>query len=61
MGAVYPLLAIKEAMEAKGVQAKFLFVGTRDGIEKDISERENILYEGISAGKFRRYFSSKML
>jgi UDP-N-acetylglucosamine--N-acetylmuramyl-(pentapeptide) pyrophosphoryl-undecaprenol N-acetylglucosamine transferase len=61
MGAVYPLLAIKEAMEAKGVQAKFLFVGTRDGIEKDIIERENILYEGISAGKFRRYFSLENL
>ena len=61
MGAVYPLLAIKETMQEKGIQAEFLFVGTRNGIEKEIIERENILYKGISAGKFRRYFSLETL
>ena len=56
IGSVSPLLAVKEALEDKSDDLKFYWIGTKDGIEKDIVVKENIHYIGISSGKLRRYF-----
>ncbi|MFV0362107.1 MAG: undecaprenyldiphospho-muramoylpentapeptide beta-N-acetylglucosaminyltransferase [Suipraeoptans sp.] len=37
------------------------YIGTYDGIEKDLIESIGIPYHGISSGKFRRYLSAKNL
>lgn len=57
IGAVSPLLAIKEKLIEKKIPAEFIWVGTVNGIEKDIIAREKIEYCAIQSGKFRRYFS----
>jgi len=58
-GSVTPLLAIAEALRAQSEAGEynFLWVGTRDGIEKGMVEKEGIIFRSISAGKLRRYFA----
>jgi UDP-N-acetylglucosamine--N-acetylmuramyl-(pentapeptide) pyrophosphoryl-undecaprenol N-acetylglucosamine transferase len=83
-GSVSPLLAIAEGLsphppllirrgggraeQGRG-EVDFLFVGTKNGPEREMvasaslstGEREGIEFRAISAGKFRRYFSFKNL
>lgn len=58
-GSVTPLLAIAEELRAQSEAGEynFLWIGTRDGIEKGMVEKEGIIFRSISAGKLRRYFS----
>jgi len=70
-GSVSPLLAIADEIKGRTSDAghqpadqsssefNFLWIGTRNGIEKGMVEKENILFKAIFAGKFRRYFSWK--
>lgn len=55
-GSVAPLLAIAEKLREKG-DIDFFWIGTRDGVEKEMVEGENIKFIPIAAGKLRRYFS----
>lgn len=61
MGTVNPLLAIKEKLVEQQICSDFLWVGTQDGIEKELIAKENIPYQAIPAAKLRRYFSLKNL
>jgi UDP-N-acetylglucosamine--N-acetylmuramyl-(pentapeptide) pyrophosphoryl-undecaprenol N-acetylglucosamine transferase len=58
-GSVTPLLAIAEELRGRSEAGEynFLWIGTREGIEKGIVEKEGIIFRTISAGKWRRYFS----
>jgi UDP-N-acetylglucosamine--N-acetylmuramyl-(pentapeptide) pyrophosphoryl-undecaprenol N-acetylglucosamine transferase len=58
-GSVIPLIAIKEELEAGGEKHEFLWVGTKNGPEKDFVQSQDIEYKGIYSGKLRRYFSLK--
>ena len=59
MGSVSPLLAIRDKMIEQNLNSKFIWVGTENGPEKNIIEKEGIEYRVIKSGKFRRYFSFK--
>lgn len=61
MGAVSPLLAIKEKMAEQGMTPGFIWIGTKKGVEREIIAKENILYYSIQTAKWRRYFSLKTL
>ncbi|HTW96260.1 MAG TPA: glycosyltransferase, partial [Candidatus Methylomirabilis sp.] len=54
-GSVSPLLAIAEDLRAQG-GFDFLFVGTKNGIEKQMVKEARIPYRSVAAGKLRRYF-----
>jgi len=64
-GSVAPLLAIIEEAEPLRLQSNrrglasnaFLWLGTRNGLEREMVEKENIKFKAISGGKLRRYFS----
>lgn len=56
-GHVTPNLALIPRLKKDGFQVKY--IGTKDGIEREIIDRERIPYYPISAGKLRRYFSFK--
>ncbi len=65
-GSVTPLLAIAKdlAKQDTALIFDFLFIGTKKGIEKSLVDNclvENRVFrfQGIPAGKFRRYFSWK--
>lgn len=70
-GSVSPLLAIADEIRGRTSDARyqparlpagdfeFLWIGTRNGIERAMVEKENIAFKSIFSGKLRRYFSWK--
>lgn len=53
-GSVTPLFQIYRSLRN---EYNFLFVGTYDGVEKNMVAKEGIFYKAILSGKWRRYFS----
>lgn len=56
-GHVTPNLALLPSLKAEGYEV--FYIGSKDGMEKEIVARYNIPYTGISSGKLRRYFDKK--
>jgi UDP-N-acetylglucosamine--N-acetylmuramyl-(pentapeptide) pyrophosphoryl-undecaprenol N-acetylglucosamine transferase len=56
-GHVTPNLALVPSLKKLGYEIQY--IGSMDGIEKDIIIGEGIKYHAISSGKFRRYFDFK--
>ncbi|GAB6167740.1 undecaprenyldiphospho-muramoylpentapeptide beta-N-acetylglucosaminyltransferase [Clostridium carnis] len=56
-GHVTPNLALVPELKEKGFEIKY--IGSKDGIEKEIIKDANIPYFEISSGKLRRYFDVK--
>lgn len=56
-GHVTPNLALVPSLKKLGYEIQY--IGSMDGIEKDIIKGEDIKYHAISSGKFRRYFNLK--
>lgn len=56
-GHVTPNLALVPKLKEKGFEIKY--IGSKDGIEKEIIKDANIPYYEISSGKLRRYFDFK--
>ena len=55
-GHVNPALALAGYMKEKHPDARFLFVGTPDGMEKGLVEKAGYDYAGIEVSNFRRKF-----
>ena len=58
-GHVTPNFALAAELERRGYEISY--IGSHDGLEKDMVEGENIPYRSVSTGKLRRYFSLKNL
>ena len=56
-GHVTPNLALIPKLKENGFEIKY--IGSFDGVEKEIIEQNNIPFFGISCGKLRRYFDVK--
>ena len=56
-GHVNPNLALMPKLKQEGFEIKY--IGSIDGIEKEIINKNNIPYYAISSGKLRRYFDLK--
>ncbi|MDD6381564.1 MAG: undecaprenyldiphospho-muramoylpentapeptide beta-N-acetylglucosaminyltransferase [Lachnospiraceae bacterium] len=56
-GHVTPNIALLPALKEAGFEAEY--IGSYNGIEKDLITKEGIPYHGISSGKLRRYFDWK--
>ena len=56
-GHVTPNIALVPKLRENGYQIKY--IGTKEGMEKDLVTDAGLDYEGISSGKLRRYFSLK--
>ena len=54
-GHVTPNIALIESLEAEGWTVKY--IGSFNGIEKELIEAQEVPYYGISSGKLRRYLS----
>ncbi len=57
LGPVVPLLAIAEVYRAKDPKVQLVWVGTKNGPEREIVEQYDIPFFTMTAGKWRRYFS----
>lgn len=58
-GHVTPNIALLPGLKEAGFDIQY--IGSHEGMEKKLIEKEKIPYTGISTGKFRRYFSLKNL
>ena len=58
-GHVMPNLALIPIVEKQGFHTEY--IGTKNGIEKEIMAGTDVPYHAISAGKLRRYFSLQNL
>ncbi|MBX4188277.1 MAG: UDP-N-acetylglucosamine--N-acetylmuramyl-(pentapeptide) pyrophosphoryl-undecaprenol N-acetylglucosamine transferase [Candidatus Doudnabacteria bacterium] len=56
-GPVAPLLAVASELKKIDSSIEFLFVGTKQGPERQLVENVGIRFISIPAAKFRRYFS----
>ncbi|MED4019052.1 undecaprenyldiphospho-muramoylpentapeptide beta-N-acetylglucosaminyltransferase [Sutcliffiella cohnii] len=56
-GHVTPNIAIMNPLRESGWD--ITYIGSKNGIEKEIVEKENVPFYGISSGKLRRYFDWK--
>jgi len=56
-GHVTPNLALLPYLQADGFEIHY--IGSKDGLEKELVEEAGIPYHGISAGKLRRYMDLK--
>ncbi|TSC85059.1 MAG: UDP-N-acetylglucosamine--N-acetylmuramyl-(pentapeptide) pyrophosphoryl-undecaprenol N-acetylglucosamine transferase [Parcubacteria group bacterium Gr01-1014_13] len=57
LGPVAPLLAIAEIYKKHNSQVEFVWIGTKNGPEKELVEQYGISFFHITSGKFRRYIS----
>lgn len=53
-GHVIPNIAIIPKLREKGYE--IIYIGSKNGIEKELISSQNIKYYGINTGKLRRYF-----
>ena len=58
-GHVTPNLALAEELRRRGFD--LLYIGSYEGIEKELAEKAGLPYRGVSTGKLRRYFDLKNL
>ena len=58
-GHVNPALALARYMQEKDSTVKVLFIGTPNGIERDLVEKAGYDFEGIAVSGFRRQLSVK--
>ena len=58
-GHVIPALTL--CKQCKKHDVNLYYIGSYDGVEKGVIEKEGISYKAISTGKLRRYFSLKNL
>jgi len=56
-GHVTPNIALMKRLKSEGF--KISYIGSKDGIEKELITKLKIDYYGISSGKLRRYFDKK--
>lgn len=56
-GHVTPNIALMPALKEAGYEIEY--IGSINGMEKELIEAQNIPYHGISSGKLRRYFDWK--
>lgn len=56
-GHVTPNVALIPSLKKNGFEVSY--IGSKDGIEKEIIKNKNIPYYAISSGKLRRYFDIK--
>lgn len=56
-GHVTPNIALLPELRKRNYE--IFYIGSKNGIEKQLIEEENVKYYGISSGKLRRYFDLK--
>lgn len=56
-GHIWPTLAVAKEIEKQNPKIKFIYIGSKTGLEAKIIPGTKYKFYGISTGKLRRYFS----
>lgn len=59
-GHIYPGIAIAEELQKKSIENRILFIGSEDGLEKEVVSRERFSLKLIKSGKIMRRFSFRL-
>ncbi len=59
MPALSMIDSLKNECKKKKINPEILYIGSKNGIEKTLTDRSNIRYSAIKTGKLRRYVSLK--
>ncbi len=57
MGPVMPLIALFQELKKRHADWEFLWIGTKDGPEKEVIKKYGLEFVALPAAKWRRYFS----
>lgn len=57
-GHIFPLFAVIQELQAQTKRLEILWIGSKNGPEKDFADRHGIAYDHVAVGKFRRYTPS---
>ena len=57
-GHIFPLYAVTQELRAQTKRPEILWIGSKNGPEKDFADRHGIAYDYVAVGKFRRYTPS---
>jgi UDP-N-acetylglucosamine--N-acetylmuramyl-(pentapeptide) pyrophosphoryl-undecaprenol N-acetylglucosamine transferase len=57
LGSVSPLIAIWQFLKERVPEARFVFIGTKNGPEKELIKKYDLSFDALPTAKFRRYFS----
>lgn len=57
MPALAMIQALKDYSKNKNIECPILYIGSNNGVEKELAKNYNIKYQSISTGKLRRYLS----
>ena len=60
-GSATPVLAVAQALRRLEPSIELLYVGTRDGPEATLAAAQGIPFQGVHAGKLRRYWDARNL
>ncbi len=60
-GSATPVLAVAQALRRLEPSIELLYVGTRDGPEAALAAAQGIPFQGVHAGKLRRYWDAQNL
>ena len=60
-GHVLPALAVVDELRRRGVIADLIWIGSREGVERQAAEEAGIRFVAIPTGKLRRYLSVRNL
>ena len=60
-GHVLPALAVMDELRRRGALADLIWIGSRDGVERQAAEKAGIRFVSIPTGKLRRYLSLQNL
>lgn len=55
-GHIWPIISVIDILK-KDTNIDYLYVGSRQGLEKNIAKNYNIKFKGLIVGKWRNYFS----
>ena len=58
-GHVLPALAVIDELRRRGALAELIWIGSREGVERQAAEEAGIRFVAIPTGKLRRYLSMR--
>jgi UDP-N-acetylglucosamine--N-acetylmuramyl-(pentapeptide) pyrophosphoryl-undecaprenol N-acetylglucosamine transferase len=56
-GHVLPAIAVVDELRRRGLDLDLLWIGSRDGVERERADRAGIPFRTVQTGKLRRYFA----
>ena len=58
-GHVLPAVSVLEELRRREIPLDTLWIGSKDGVEREAAQREGVPFQAVSTGKLRRYLDAR--